>query len=339
MTFAQSLKRIDFSGNAIFVGAIAAVLISVTWGGTIYSWGAYQILVPLILGIFGVFLFTAFEWTPKLCPEPSFPRKIVSNRTSATALMVTFIHAIVTYWMFYFLPIYFQGVKGLSPTQSGIDTLPTFAGNLIFAGIGGGLMSKLGRYKPIQLVSFAAMTLGFGLFSLLDANSSDAAWVCFQLIAAIGAGGIAATLLPAIQAPLDESYVATATGVFSFARYFGCIWGVTIPSVVFNNECRRLAATITNKSVAAILTGGRAYEHATAAFLDSIEDPVARAEVVGLFTQALKTSWLVGIAFAGLGFLLPFVEREVELRTQINNEYGMEDKKTLKPAESATAGL
>ncbi|KAH0489330.1 hypothetical protein TgHK011_009763 [Trichoderma gracile] len=328
LSWSARFKRIDISGNAIFVAAIVSALIALTWGGTIYSWSTYHIVVPLVLGLIGILLFAAFEWTPRLCPEPSFPRQIVSNRTSAAALILTFIHAIVAYWVYYFLPIYFQAVKGLSPLRSGVYTLPNVAGGLVFAVLGGVLLSKSGRYKPLHLAGFAITTISFGLFSILDARSSDAAWVCIQLLNALGSGMLSGVLLPAVQAPLDESYVATATGVWSFARYFGCIWGVTIPSAVFNNECRRLASTIvTDAEIAGDLAGDGAYQHATGAFLHSIQDAALRAEVVQVFTGAMRTVWLVGIAFAALGFLVSFIAREIELRKELNNDFGVEDKK------------
>ncbi|ETS07070.1 putative efflux pump antibiotic resistance protein [Trichoderma reesei RUT C-30] len=340
LTWSTRLRRIDISGNAIFVAAIVSALMALTWGGTIYSWSTYHIVVPLVLGLIGILLFAAFEWTPRLCPEPSFPRQVVSNRTSAAALALTFIHAIVAYWVYYFLPIYFQAVRGLSPLRSGIYTLPNVAGGLVFAVLGGVLLSKSGRYKPLHLAGFAVTTVSFGLFSLLDARSSDAAWVCIQLLNALGSGMLSGVLLPAVQAPLDESYVATATGVWSFARYFGCIWGVTIPSAVFNNECRRLASTtITDAGIAGDLAGDSAYQHATGAFLHSIQDPALRAEVVQVFTGAMRTVWLVGIAFAALGFLVSFIAKEIELRKELNNDFGVEDKKdaVISPATEMQA--
>ncbi|PTB65895.1 MFS general substrate transporter [Trichoderma citrinoviride] len=320
LTWSSRLRRIDISGNAIFVAAIVSALIALTWGGTIYSWSTYHI------------------WTPRLCPEPSFPRQIVSNRTSAAALVLTFIHAVVAYWAYYFLPIYFQAVRALSPLRSGIYTLPNVAGGLVFAVLGGVLLSKFGRYKPLHLAGFAVTTISFGLLSILDAHSSDAAWVCIQLLNALGSGMLSGVLLPAVQAPLDESYVATATGVWSFARYFGCIWGVTIPSAVFNNECRRLASTvITDEDIASKLSGDSAYQHATGAFLLSIQDPELRAEVIRVFTGAMRTVWLVGIAFAALGFLVSFVAKEIQLREELHNDFGVEDKKDA--AVSSTANI
>jgi hypothetical protein len=323
----QQFARIDVVGNLIFVGAIVSCLIALTWGGTVYEWSTFHIIVPIILGFFGLFLWTAFEWTPKLCKEPSFPRKIVSNRTSAAALGLTFIHAIVTYWTYYFLPIYFQAVKGQSAMNSGVDTLPTFAGGLLCALIGGVLLSKTGRYKPLHFIGTIPMIIAFGLFSIMDADTNPAAWAWFQLICAAGSGLLVGIMLPAVQAPLDDTYVATSTGLWSFARYFGCIWGVAIPSAIFNTECSRLARELSDPRIAEMLTGGRAYQYATAAFVNGIEDVATRAEVVEVFTGALRQVWLIGIAFAGIGFLLVFVEKEVELRNELNTEFGMEERK------------
>ncbi|OQN96128.1 hypothetical protein B0A48_18043 [Cryoendolithus antarcticus] len=308
-TWRQRFRRIDLSGNLIFIGAFISVLIAVTWGGTAYEWKSFRIIVPLLLGFLGIALVTAFEWSLRL------------------SLGLTFIHAIVTYWTYYFLPIYFQSVNGQSAMHSGIDTLPTFAGGLVFALVGGVLLSKLGRYIPLHIAGFAVFTIAFGLLSLLDAKSNPAAWVFFQLIAASGSGVLVGILLPAVQAPLDQSVVATSTGVWSFARNFGCIWGVTIPSMMFNNQCAVLASGLSDQVLASKLTGGQAYQHATAAFLDSIADPALQKEVVEVFTGALRVVWLVGIAFAGVGLLLVFLEKEVALSNSLNTEFGIQGTK------------
>jgi len=318
---------VDIFGNAIFVASIVSALIALTWGGTVFNWETFHIVVPFVLGFLGLILFTAFEWTPRLCPEPSFPREVVSNRTSAAALLLTFIHAIVTYWTYYFLPIYFQSVKGASPLESGVDTLPTFAGSLFFGVLGGFALARTGRYKPLHIIGFGIMVVSFGLFWLLDAHSSTAAWVCFQLLCASGSGLLGGILLTAVQAPLEESLVATATGLWSFSRYFGCVWGITIPSVIFNNECSRLAHLVNQADIAEVLESGRAYRFATRAFLDSIADSTVRDEVVQVFTKALRLVWLVGIAFAGLGFLTTLLEKEIELRSALNSDFGMEQRK------------
>lgn len=325
-TMARRFVRIDFSGNAIFITTITSVLLALTWGGTSYNWNNFRVILPLVIGFVGIGLFVAFEWTPRLCPEPSFPQVLLGNRTSSAALVLTLIHSMMTYWIFYFLPIYFQAVQNSSPERSGVQTLPIFVGILPFAMVGGLLMSKTGRYKQMHVAGFAVLAVAYGLFSIMKPGSKTAMWVCFQLIAAIGTGGLAGIILPAMQAPLAESHVATATGVWSFARGFGAIWGVTIPSAVFNNECDKLAKGLSDPNITESLSGGKAYQFATAAFVNGISDDISRGEVVHLFTKSLRLVWLVGIAFAGVGFLVTFVEKEVKLRDELDTQYGMKEK-------------
>lgn len=276
------LSRIDFTGNAIFIASTVSVLIGITWGGTKYSWTTYHVLVPLLLGFAGLALFLTYEWT--LAKNPSLPQAIILNHTAATVVAVTFFHTLCTYWSFYFMPIYFQAVLGYSTLRSAVATLPLFAGIFPFAIIGGTLLSKCGRYKPLHLIGMALVTISFGLFSVLNQHSTRAAWACFELIFATGAGLMIAILLPAMQASLDESLVALSTGVWTFVRGFGTVWGVTIPAAFFNNECRLNASSLSNQTLAVYLSEGKAYEYATKMFLDSIEDPTSRAGVVDLFS-------------------------------------------------------
>ena len=52
--------------------------------------------------------------------------------------------------------------------RSGIMLLPTTLALLPAAILGGGLLSKFGRYKPILFASFALIVVGFGLFAEVD---------------------------------------------------------------------------------------------------------------------------------------------------------------------------
>jgi MFS family permease len=333
-TFFSKVKRIDFGGNAIFIGAVVAVLLALTWGGPVYHWNSAQILIPLILGLLGLLAFIAFEWTPRLAPEPSFPRAIVSNRTSAAVLTMTLVNSIPMYGTFYFLPVYFQGVLAKSPLDSGIALAPISAAVVPFAVISGILLSKVGKYRPLHIFGWSAMLLAVGLCSTLDRHSSTAAWACFEILGAAGLGSLSISLLPALQAPLEERYSATSAGMYSFARGFGAIWGVTIPSVVFNNVVKNQAASnesafVTNPALAARLADGQAYQLATKAFLDSLEpsDSVLREQVIAIFERAIHVVFYVLVAFAGLGLLLVLLEKEVPMRTENNTEFGLEESR------------
>ncbi|OAP57642.1 hypothetical protein AYL99_08380 [Fonsecaea erecta] len=321
---ATKLTSMDWAGNAIFVAAICAVLIALSWAGAVYPWSSYHVLIPLVVGLVGLAGFLVFEGS-RFAPRPTMPLHLMSNRTSAVAFVLTLLHGIVTIWSVYFLPLYFQGVLGSSPARSGVQLLPTILALIPFAAGGGMAMSKFGRYRPIHTVGFALIVVGFGLFDLLDQNSSTGAWVGYQIVGSAGAGLIISTLLPAVMAPLSESDTALATSTWSFLRGFGVIWGTAIPAAIFNNRFDALATTgITDPVIREQLINGKAYSHATAAFIKTLSAS-SREQFITLLNESLRRTWQVGIGFAALGFLLVFFEKEIPLRQELETEFGMEN--------------
>ncbi|EED17387.1 efflux pump antibiotic resistance protein, putative [Talaromyces stipitatus ATCC 10500] len=318
---AFTLKRLDLGGSIIFAGSAASISLALAWAGSAYSWSSVQVILPLVMGFVGLGCFLMYE---SFLADPIMPLRLFQNRTSLIAFFLTFLHAIGVMMPLYFLPVYFQAVLGASPERSGIDLLPTILTIIPFAMTAGVLLQQLGRYKPIHFVGSAALAISFGLFSLLDENSSTAAWVLFQMLMSAGAGLIIPTLLPAVQAELTDADTGSATGTWTFIRSFGMTWGVTIPSTIFNDRTSQLSARIQDPSVVSLLTGGQAYERATKEFVNSIADPTVRAQVISVFAESLKRMWQVGIAFVALGFLVVLLEKEVPLRKELNTEYGIE---------------
>ncbi|KAK6851390.1 hypothetical protein PG995_012512 [Apiospora arundinis] len=323
-TLATKLASLDWLGNAVFIGASSSVLIALSWAGGAHPWSSYQVLVPLLVGMTGLAGFVALEGS-SLAANPMMPLHLFSSRITSAIFAITFLHGVVTIWALYFLPVYFQGVLGATPYRSGIMILPTILALLPAAIAGGLLLTKFGRYKPLIVVAFALLVIGFGLFSLLDEHSGTGAWVGFQVIESVGAGLAIPTLLPALLAPLTDADTALATGTWAFMRSFGVVWGVAIAGTVFNNRAVQLAPAIGNATVAAGFEAGGAYQAATAQFLDSLSAET-RAQVVGVQSLALERSWQVAIAFAAAGFLIAVVLKETPLRKELSSEFGMTEK-------------
>lgn len=330
-TLAMSLGKIDWVGNALFITAVSSTLVGLGWAGAVYAWSSFRVIVPLVLGLLGLAAFLVLE---KFVAEPMVPLRLFSNRTLIAVYLLTFLHSVITMWSIYFLPVYFQGVLRASPGNSGLYLLPTILILVPMAAGGGGIMSKTGKYRPIHFVGFALMTIGFGIFSLLDKDSSTGRWVGYQILAGAGAGLVIPTLLPAIMAPLAESDTALATATWAFLRSFGLTWGTAIPAAIFNNRVAALSERITDPAVAETVTGGRAYEHAVASFVNSLE-PETRAQFISVLSDGLKRIWEIAIAFAAFGFLLVALEKEYKLRDELETEYGMVDKE--KPATDPEA--
>ncbi|KAG6988943.1 MFS efflux transporter aclA [Physcia stellaris] len=327
-TWKKALLRVDYVGNILFAASICAILLALIMGNTVHPWSSWRTILPLVLGFIGWAAFHVYQ-ASDFCEEPSVPPHLFSNRTSVVGFVLAFNSALLLEWVVYFLPLYFQSVQGISPLDSGIQILPLNILLAPFAIVAGILLSKFGRYRPIHWVGFAFAAIGFGLLSRLDPGSSKVEWVCIQIPAALGLGFVMTTILPSIQASLPESDAATATSTFAFLRSFGFMWGITVPGIIFNARFDAIKYRIGDPTIRNMLGDGGAYGYASDDLLGSLSSQ-NYSEVVDVYAKALTAVWEAGVAFALVGFLVVFAAKDVELRTELNTEFGLDEGKVEK---------
>ncbi|KAI8285807.1 Efflux pump FUS6 [Colletotrichum sp. SAR11_57] len=190
--------------------------------------------------------------------------------------------------------LYFQILLESTPLQSGVKLLAVVV-PLAPAGMAGGIaIAVTGHYKMFIVAGFVLLSIAVGCMTTLDANSSTAVWIVFQVLAGLGGGLSLTATLPAVQAPVPESDVAIATAAWAFARSFGAIWGAAIPSAVFNSRFDELLHLIPEPSVREILAHGGAYEHAIRLFIKQFDaQPVLKEQIIYEveLRQELKTNF------------------------------------------------
>jgi hypothetical protein len=157
-------------------------------------------------------------------------------------------------------------------------------------------------------------------------SSYLAEWIIFQIVFGAAAGLPIGTLLPAMQAELSEADTATATGAWAVLRSFGTIWGIAIPSAIFNNQFAHHSNEIVDSNVRAQLANGQAYEHATKQFITTLPSSGTKTQVLGAYKSSLSRTWQVAIALCGVGIILVFLQREVTLRKELNTEFGLAER-------------
>ncbi|TLD09350.1 uncharacterized protein PgNI_07990 [Pyricularia grisea] len=331
----QKLKKIDFVGVLILCVAVTLLIYALTYGGGAkYAWSHPVIITTLVLGIFGHGLFIAFEASP-WCSNPTTPLTLFQNRTSVAAYTLEAVQILISWGALYFLPLYFQSVLAVTPSRSGVLILAFSISYCLSAAIGGGLVTKLGKYRLIHIISFALMTIMMGVFTVLNRNTSLAVNVIFGLIAGIGVGLPNASILTAVQASLPDSLNAASTALFAFIRSLATVFAVTIPAAIFNSRFDELLSTSAlDNNVKMSLNLGKAYQQASPDFLHSFPAPV-QDQIVGLYELSLKLVWQVLIGVAAIGVIASLFEKDLECRTeQTTEEFGLKDRDEKAPNKS-----
>jgi hypothetical protein len=182
---ARKFAMLDAPGFVLFASSTTMLLLALQWGGIEYAWSS-SVIIGLLVGFCVVMLlfvcWTLWRKESALIP----PRLFTVNRNPALLCAAAFFvngpFQIVIYW----LPIWFQGVLGASPTQSGINFFPTVVSDVLAAFIGSALVSQLGWWNPFLLFAEACVCLCGGLLSRIYPDIPGAHWVGYQILGGIG---------------------------------------------------------------------------------------------------------------------------------------------------------
>lgn len=318
----QALRDMDWVGSGLIMTSLFALLFGVVAGGTVYDWGSWRVVLPIVLGVTGWAGFHLYE-TTRFCASPCMPPRLFTNRTANAGFFLTFLTSMLLIWVSFVWPLYFQALHNASPSRAGIDILPFVVCLIPSSIVAGVALSYWGIYRPIHLFGLALGILGPALNTTLTEKTSVPAWAAFQMVDAVGRGILFPCILPAILASLDERDVATATSMFSFLRSFGFVWGVTIPALIFDANFDHNAGRILDAAVRSRLGGGHAYDSVGTHFVQSLPEPT-HGQVIATYVKALKATWIAAAAFGVTGLGAVLVEKHIALRTELVTEYGIE---------------
>jgi Na+/melibiose symporter-like transporter len=115
----------------------------------------------------------------------------------------------------YYLPFYFQAVKGTTAEGSGIRTIPYLASIIISSIVAGAGITVLGLYKPFMIFGSAIFTVGAGMLYTLKVNSSAGKWIGYQLLSGFGAGSGVQIPFIAVQVVLSNKDMPTGNAMAS----------------------------------------------------------------------------------------------------------------------------
>ena len=300
--FLSQIQRIDWLGSFLFISALTSFLIPISWGGISYSWDSPRVLVPLILGIFGMALFALYTSFNPTLSEPLVRASLFRSRSAVIAFIGTVVHGMMVWAILYYLPFYFQVALNASPLKSGIDGLPQ---TLIIApgsAITGVIITKTGRYRPSLFVGWFFATFGMGLMCYLKAETATGVWVVLMMILGVGLSILYPSLGFAIQASASDEDLPWAAGMFTFFRCLGQTFGVAVGGTVFQNQMKRRLLTYP-------LYASRAGQlsHDAAALVQYVKSlPIgseARDQLVEAYVDSLRIIWATMCVLAGITML------------------------------------
>jgi EmrB/QacA subfamily drug resistance transporter len=335
---AGATRDLDYLGAAVFTAAISALLIGLT-NKQFGDWPEPHVggLVALGLGLFLVFLLVE-----RRAKEPIVPLDLWRNRTYASSIVATFLISFGFFGAVVFLPQWFQFVKGVSPTESGLQTLALLAGVILSSIVAGQLVSRTGRYKLIVLTGLATMAVGLFLMSNLRVETDLPILWAWMFITGLGIGPTLSVFTIIVQNAVPFPKLGVATSNLTFFRQVGGSVGLALLGTVLGQRLtEELPGRLTAAGVPAQLVGGFAGNAGGAeqlivvgqdlgttilaavpaparAFVEPLVPNIILA-IQGAFTSAMTSTFLIGVATTVAAFVAALAMRELPLRSTMGH--------------------
>ncbi|RDL36683.1 MFS general substrate transporter [Venustampulla echinocandica] len=284
------VQEFDLYGTLAFIPSIVCLLLALQWGGTKYPWKDGKIIALFVIFAVLAIAFVSIQFWKQ--DSATVPPRIMKKRSMWAAAWFAFTLGSCFLLLVYYLPIWFQAVKGASAVKSGIMNLPLILTLVIVSILSGAGVTVLGYYAPLMIASTILVSVGVGLLYTLTPESSHSYWIGYQAITGIGIGMGMQQPLIAVQTVLDISEVPIATSVIIFAQTLGGALFVSAGQNVFTNKLAenlaKYAPTLDPKIV--LVTGAT-----------SIQSAIDKSYLPGVtlsYNNALTQAFLVATVMA-----------------------------------------
>ena len=185
-TFLEKLNELDYIGPLFFLPALVCLFLALQFGGAQFAWNSGTI-VGLFFG-FGLLLPIWIYTQYHLGEKATVPFRVMFQRTVLFSSLFSFFTGAAFTTLAFYLPLYFQAIKGSSATKSGVETLPLIITTTVASFAAGILVTVTGYYTPVMIFGMAEFTIGGGLLTTLGVDTSFARTFGYQILAGIGTG-------------------------------------------------------------------------------------------------------------------------------------------------------
>src|SRR6058998_987263 len=160
-------RHIDWAGVVTLISCVVPLLLALTWVSD-YGWSSarVELLLATAVIMLGGFLYAETKAIEPLIPLGLFQEPIISMCSAGV-----FVVGIAMFGMIIYLPLFMQGVLGVTATRSGNLLTPMMLGIVIGTFVCGQVTLRLRSYKTPIIVGSVLVTAGTILFARMNGST------------------------------------------------------------------------------------------------------------------------------------------------------------------------
>ncbi|KAF4973349.1 hypothetical protein FSARC_327 [Fusarium sarcochroum] len=297
-TWRQRFLDLDPLGFLMVAGSVVSLLFALEFGKDNQNWSAGRVIALFV--VFGVLLLIFAVYQAWRKEKATVPPRILFQRTMLFSCLVGFcIGSVLVIYAFY-LPTWFQVVKGKSPQDSGIALIPLLLSNVFFVIMSGILVSKVGYYTPFMIAGSAILVIGTALITTWTADISKGKWIGYQILTGAGMGLSLQQPAIAIQTVLSESDSPIGLSILNFGVFLGGTVFVTVSQTLLEGQLEnKVAKFIPGVDIHTLTSSG-------ATSLKSLVPSDKLDLVLTAYNDSMKSIWYLGLAVASVALVASF---------------------------------
>lgn len=337
--------RIDYVGALLLVAGTVPLMLGFTWAGSTYPWMSVQILGLFTVAVVALVLFFVYEWSlEKRNMQPIIDPSLFKSQIFVISVAITMITSMAMFGSIFFLPLFAQGVLGISAANSGLLLSPMMIALILGSVVSGQLVSRFGKYKWIAIVGMA-VSIGGGLL-LLRLNVNSSANDLWTAMVVLGVGmGFGMSLYTIIVQNAMPTRIGQATSALTFFRQIGAtvalaamgsvLTSTYVPAfrAALSDQVKQFASMVQQVAHQDILSffdnpnvllSADVQAKITAQLKQipsglQIYDQLIHAVKIGL-AQGIHDVFIISICFLVVGFVLVLFLKEIPLRGRNSSE-------------------
>ncbi|KAF1829373.1 MFS general substrate transporter [Decorospora gaudefroyi] len=284
-------KRIDYWGILMGSAALILILIPVAGGGDYFAWDSPMVISMLAVGGCCLLAFVFIE--KRVALLPMMPLSLFKSGPVSVMLAQNFLFGVVAYSQTYYLPLFFQNARRLSPLTSAALMLPLTGAQMIVSILAGQYISRKERYGEVIWLGFFLWTLGVGLTCTFTLSTPLYAITLILFLQGLGIGAVFQPVLVALQAHCTKAQRAIIISNRNFLRSLGGAVGLAISAAALQNSLHKAMPL--------------AFAHLALSSYDTPDfealDPGQVRQILQAYARASRTVFIMNVPFLVLCLL------------------------------------
>ncbi|KAI3326696.1 MFS general substrate transporter [Xylariaceae sp. AK1471] len=292
----EKILQMDLIGAALLTAATVLFTLALQWGGVQKRWNDADVIGTLVGFFLLLVAFFVDQWWQG--DRALIPWSVFKNRSIYIGTIFSFFLGGTFFIHLFYLPIYFQAVKGASAVSSGLHLIPLIIALTLTQIVGGVLITVTGIFNPWLIVGPALTAVGSGLFLLFDVDTDTGKWIGYQIVAGVGIGCCLSVPIIVAQRAVEHKNISIATSTVIFGQSIGGAYAVTSANALFANELlQAIRDNVPSINALEVVSAGA--EEIANIFPADILPGILKS-----YVSALRLTFAIGIPFAGVSFIL-----------------------------------